>query len=77
MDIAEIVPSEESLVIEAELPVSDIGFVTVGQEALIRLAGTHSVAVISPDTVKTEDGNTAYIVRLVTRGAILIQRSQI
>ena len=24
------------------------------------------VAVISPDTVKTEDGNTAYIVRLVT-----------
>ena len=75
MDIAEIVPSEESLVIEAELPVSDIGFVTVGQEALIRLAGTHSryfqpirgeVAVISPDTVKTEDGDTAYIVRLVT-----------
>jgi len=75
MDIAEIVPSEESLVIEAELPVSDIGFVTVGQEALIRLSGAHSryfqpirakVAVISPDTVRTEEGSTAYIVRLET-----------
>ena len=75
MDIAEIVPSEESLVIEAELAVSDIGFVSVGQEALVRLAGTHSryfqpiraeVAVISPDTVKTEEGGTAYMVRLVT-----------
>ena len=75
MDIAEIVPSEESLVIEAELPVSDIGFVSVGQESLVRLAGTHSryfqpmpakVAVISPDTVKTEGGGTAYMVRLVT-----------
>ena len=75
MSIAEIVPSEEKLEIEAQLLVSDIGFVSTGQEALIRLSGPNSslfkpitarVSVISPDTVKTEGDGAAYIVRLTT-----------
>ena len=79
MDIAAIVPSNEALVIEAELPVSDVGFVSVGQDALIRLSGPHNsvfrpiqakVAVISPDTLRTESNEAVYIVQLITDEAV-------
>ena len=43
MDLVEVVPSNETLVVEAELPVSDVGLVQLNQKAKVRLAGAISV----------------------------------
>ncbi len=71
--IMDIVPSDDRLVIEAHLPISDIGYVHPDQEARIKLASADSrkfgdikgkVVNISPDTVTTEKGRTFYPVRI-------------
>ena len=43
MDLVEVVPSNETLVVEAELPVSDVGLVQLNQKVKVRLAGAISV----------------------------------
>ena len=57
VDLLEVVPLSEKLIVEARLPVEDIGFVSTGQPVLLRLSGAHSqyfapisgsVKVISP-----------------------------
>jgi adhesin transport system membrane fusion protein len=53
--VAEIVPAEDHLVIEAHLPVSDVGYVQTNQAVKLRLA--------SPDAVRLGaiDGTVSYI----------------
>ena len=67
--IADIVPSEERLIIEAHLSISDIGYVQKGQAALLQLPTsdarkydklTGKVINISPDTFTDENGRTFY-----------------
>lgn len=67
--IADIVPSEERLIIEAHLSIADIGYVTKGQTALIQLPTSDArkydklpgkVITISPDTFTDENGRTFY-----------------
>ncbi len=69
--IADIVPSEERLLIEANLPISDIGYVQKDQVALLQLPTSDArkydklngrVINISPDTFTDENGRTFYIV---------------
>ena len=73
--IMEIVPSSDRLVIEAHLPIQDIGYVAVGQEAVVKLASRDArrfgkldgiVSSISPDTFTNDKGRTFYAVRLET-----------
>ncbi len=75
--IVDIVPSSDRLVVEAHLPISDIGYVQVGQRAVVRLASRDaarfgklegSVQHVSPDTFTTPDGRTYYSVRIITEG---------
>jgi len=75
--IVDIVPSSDRLVIEAHLPISDIGFVQEGQKAVVKLASRDAarfgklegtVKQVSPDTFTTPDGRTYYSVRIVTEG---------
>ena len=75
VDLIEVVPLTERLVVEARLPVEDIGFVSTGQAVLLRLSGTHgqyfapipgSVKIISPDSEKNELGEIFYIVQIET-----------
>lgn len=75
--IVDIVPSTDRLVVEAHLPISDIGYVLVGQRALVRLASRDAarfgklegkVQHVSPDTFTTPEGRTYYSVRIVTDG---------
>ncbi len=72
--VVEVVPSGDSLVIEAKLPVQEVGYVKPGQRASVRLASTDSarfgrlegeVAHISPDSIVTEEG-AFYKVRVET-----------
>ena len=62
--ILNIVPTKDSLIVEARLPNSDIGFVKPGQSAVIKLSSADSVnfgqidgtvTQISPDTEEDED----------------------
>ena len=66
--ILDIVPTKDSLIVEAKLPNSDIGFVKPGQSAVVKLSSADSVnfgqidgtvTQISPDT---EDENDKRIV---------------
>lgn len=75
--IVDIVPSSDQLVVEAHLPISDIGYVQEGQQAVVRLASSDStrfgklegtVMHVSPDTFTTPEGATYYSVRIVTKG---------
>ena len=75
MDIVELVPLSDRLVVEAHLPIQDIGYVQVGQKAKVTLASQDSgrfgkldgtVVQVSPDTFTTPDGRTFYTVRIET-----------
>ena len=55
--ILDIVPADDKLVVDARLPIRDIGFVQEGQDAVIR---------ISPDAYAAKDGATFYTARIET-----------
>lgn len=73
--ILDIVPADDPLVVEAHLPVRDIGYVAVGQRAVVRLASADArrfgalegeVVHVSPDALTLESGETFYRVRVAT-----------
>ncbi|CCO22143.1 HlyD family type I secretion periplasmic adaptor subunit [Maridesulfovibrio hydrothermalis] len=75
MTVMDIVPGGDKLVIEARLPISDIGYVKDGQKAVVKLASRDAarfgnldgkVINISPDADSTDRGLTYYRVRIVT-----------
>ncbi|UZP68838.1 HlyD family type I secretion periplasmic adaptor subunit [Desulfovibrio mangrovi] len=70
-----IVPTSDKLVVEAHLPINDIGYVALGQNARISLTSADArrfgringtVVRISPDVVVDRQGNTYYKVRIET-----------
>jgi len=73
--VVDIVPTGDSLLVEAQLPIQDIGYVQIGQEAIIKLASSDAsrfgslpgeVVLISPDAQTMSDGRTFYTVRIKT-----------
>lgn len=73
--IVDVVPIEDRLVIEAHLPIQDIGYVQAGQSAVVKLASRDAgrfgkldgkVVNVSPDTFTTPEGATFYSVRIET-----------
>lgn len=74
-DIVEVVPLDDSLVLEARIAPKDIAFIAPGQDAMVKLTAYDSsifggleakVDNISPDTVVDERGNAFYVVRVHT-----------
>jgi adhesin transport system membrane fusion protein len=73
MDIVEIIPNDDTLLIEAKIKPSDIAFLHLGQKAIIKLTAydfsiygglTGVVNHISADTITDEEGNTFYLVHV-------------
>lgn len=73
--VAEIVPFEDRLIIEAKLSITDIGYVKVRQSAAVRLMGRESsvygkidgsVIHVAPDSTDAQDGRVYYLVRVET-----------
>lgn len=71
--VLDIVPADDRLVVEAKLPTQDIGFVRLGQKALIQLASNDAmrfgnlegdVTHISADTLITKEGMPYYKIRI-------------
>lgn len=67
--LADIVPSEERLIIEAHLDIADIGYIRRGQKVLLQLPSKDArkfrklegqVTTISPDTFTDQTGRTFY-----------------
>ncbi len=77
-DIVEIVPLDDTLVLEARVAPKDIAFIRPGQGATVKFTAYDfaiyggldaNVENISPDTVVDERGNAFYLVRVRTRHA--------
>ena len=71
--VAEVVPIDDRLIVETKLKTQDIGYVAVGQQAVVRLASSDAVrfgklagavAEVSPDTLIDDDGRPFYRVRI-------------
>ncbi len=73
--VVDIVPADDRLIIDAQLPPQDIGYVRAGQAAKVTLASADAakfgdlkgvVDRVSPDTLVTEEGRPFYKVRIST-----------
>lgn len=79
--IVEIVPSEDTLVVEAKIKPSDIGFLRIGQEAKINITAYDSsiygslpgvIETISPDAIEDEkSGDRFYNIKVRTKADAL------
>ena len=74
-DIMEIVPSDQTLLVEVKIKPSDIAFIYFGQKAIVKFSAYDfaiyggldgKVVLISADTVKDEKDNVFYKVRIKT-----------
>jgi len=74
-DIMEIVPSDETLLVEVKIKPKDIAFIYFGQKAIVKFTAYDfsiyggldgKVVLISPDTIKDEKDNVFYTVRIKT-----------
>lgn len=75
MDLVEIVPSEDNLLIEAKIAPQDIAFLRPGLDAIIKFSaydftvygGLNGILeTISADTIQDEEGNSFYLVKIRT-----------
>lgn len=85
MDLIEIVPTEDTLLIEAKIAPQDIAFLKPGLPAIVKfsaydftryggLKGT--LEHISADTIQDEEGNSFYLVRVRTSQEDLADKTQ-
>ena len=74
-NIMEIVPLDDTLLIEANIRPADVGFLRPGQKAIVKITAYDfaiyggldaKVEQISADTIKTEEGDSFYRIRLRT-----------
>ncbi len=80
MDLVEIVPFDDSLLVDAKLLPADIAFIHPGQAAMVKFTAYDfsihgglraKVVQISPDTIVDQEGNSFYQVRLQTESSHL------
>jgi adhesin transport system membrane fusion protein len=84
--VIDIVPGEDKLIVEAQLPTQDIGYVQVGQEAILKLNSPSlqrfghvigKVIQISPDKlIREEDGQPYYKVRIEPERSYFLREDQ-
>lgn len=79
--IAAIVPGDDTLIVEAQLPPQEIGYVRPGQRAVIRLNSSElvrfghiegTVTEVSPDRLTTEDGHPYFRVRIAAAQSFFV-----
>lgn len=79
-DIVAIVPTEDSLRVEARVSPADIAFLHPNQKAIVKFTAydfsihgglTGEVVNISPDTILDEEGNSFYMVQIETEQSFL------
>ncbi len=85
MDIIEIVPIQDKLLIETKVKPSDIAYLYPGQKAIVKFTAydfaiygglTGKLTYISSDTIVDEEGETYYLVRIKTDENHLLKDSK-
>ncbi len=84
--VIDIVPGEDKLIVEAQLPTQDIGYVQIGQEAILKLNAPSlqrfghvigKVVHISADKlIREEDGQPYYKVRIEPERTYFLRKEQ-
>lgn len=83
--IAEIVPTEDQLMVEAKIKPRDIGFIYPGLPAVVKITAydfarygglTGTVEHISADTTQDEEGNSFYVIRVRTDASSIKNKNQ-
>ncbi len=83
--IAEIVPTEDKLMVEAKINPRDIGFIYPGLPAVVKITAydfarygglTGTVEHISADTTQDEEGNSFYLIRVRTDASSIKNKQQ-
>lgn len=83
--IAEIVPTEDQLMVEAKIKPRDIGFIYPGLPAVVKITAydfarygglTGTVEHISADTTQDEEGNSFYLIRVRTDASSIKNKNQ-
>ncbi|WP_133405500.1 HlyD family type I secretion periplasmic adaptor subunit [Parashewanella tropica] len=83
VDIIEIVPSEDQLLIEAKVSPKDIAFIHPGLPAVVKVTAydfarygglNGTVEHISADTTQDEEGNSFYVIRVRTKDSNLTKQ---
>ena len=71
--VVEVVPADQTIVVEANVLPADIGFVTQGQRAQVKITAydfsvfgalTGSVSVVGADTITDDSGENFYVVKI-------------
>jgi len=84
MDLLEIVPIEDNLLIEAKIRPSDIAFLSPGQEAMVKLTAYDfsiygglpaKLERISADTIKDDKDESFYLIYLRTDKNYIVHKS--
>ncbi len=79
-DLVEIVPSDNTLYLEVKIKPSDIAFIHPGAEAMVKFSAYDfaihgglkgKVVNISPDTTTNEEGETYYLINIMTEKGFL------
>ena len=82
-DLVEVVPIEDNLLVEAKIRPADIGFLSPGQEAVVKLTaydfaiygGLNATLVqISADTITDDEGESFYEIRVRTKRNFLVAK---
>ena len=82
-DLVEVVPIEDNLLVEAKIRPADIGFLSPGQEAIVKLTaydfaiygGLNATLVqISADTITDDQGESFYEIRVRTKRNFLVAK---
>ena len=80
MELMEVVPFQDQLIIEAQIRPKDIAFLRMGQSAIVKVTAydfaiygslSGQVEHISADTIQDENGQSFYIVRIRTENSHL------
>lgn len=85
-EILSIVPQDELLIVQAKLPVKDIGYIEINQNVIIRLKGNEGfafssmkgkISLISPDTKLNDKGEAYYIIQMKTSSKQFVNKTNI
>lgn len=80
MEVMQIVPSDDKLLIEVKIKPKDIGFITIGQKAKVKVTAFDystygglegKVKFISADTITDKKGNSFYLARILTNSNLI------
>ena len=83
MEVMQIVPTDDKLLIEVKIKPKDIGFIELGQKAKVKVTAFDfstygglkgKVVFISADTITDKKGNSYYLARIRTNSNIIVDK---